>query len=102
MNVSEKIYFKSLHKPKFHTIGLLRKKLAMMLVIHAGGQGCQSIHDINSQYIKVTHEKCYIPLYSTLKQTRPGHNLKPLQQLPPTNHQQTTTRSPPDHQPTTI
>ena len=72
-------YFRSLPKPKYLPMGLLGKKLAMMLVILAGGQRCQTIHAIDTLHIKVTHDKCFIPLYSTLKQTRHGHHLKPLE-----------------------
>lgn len=71
-------YFRKLDDPKHLPVGMLGKKLALMLVILAGGQRCQTIHAINTKHIKVTHDRCYIPLYDTLKQTRQGHHLKPL------------------------
>ena len=71
-------YFRELDEPKHLPMGLLGKKLAIMLTILAGGQRCQTIHAINTLHITITHGQCNIPLYTTLKQTRPGKHLKPL------------------------
>ena len=57
----------------------LGKKLAILISILAGGQRSQTIHAINTLDMVVTPHHCVIPLYDTLKQTRPRHHLPPLQ-----------------------
>jgi hypothetical protein len=71
-------YFRTLDVPQRLSTALLGKKLAIMLSILAGGHRCQTIHAINTLHISITHDQCNIPLYSVLKQTRPGKHLKPL------------------------
>lgn len=71
-------YFRMLDHPKELTLGILGKKLAMLICILAGGHRCQTIHAINVLDIKISNGVCYIPFYTKLKQTRRGHHLEPL------------------------
>ena len=71
-------YFRMLDHPKELNLGILGKKLAMLLCILAGGQRCQTIHAINVLHIKISGGACYISFYTKLKQARRGHHLAPL------------------------
>ena len=57
----------------------LGKKLALLLAIVSGGQRAQTIHGIDALDIKILGNKCVIPIYHTLKHTRPGKHLRPLE-----------------------
>ena len=61
------------------SLKMLTKKLATLLGILAGGQRSQTIHAINVMDIVATPEKCIIPIYTPLKQTRKGKHMKPLE-----------------------
>ena len=58
---------------------MLTKKLATLIGILAGGQRAQTIHVINVMDIVITGEKCIIPIYNPIKQTRKGKHMKPLE-----------------------
>ena len=72
-------YFRKLPHQKDLPFPLLGKKLAILIALLAGGQRCQTIHAINALHIRVLHDRCIIPIFRTLKQTRPGAHLKPLE-----------------------
>ena len=71
-------YMRMLDDPKNLSLELLGKKLAALICILAGGQRCQTVHAINTLHIKISGNICFIPFYTTLKQTRIGHHLAPL------------------------
>ena len=58
---------------------ILCKKLAVLLSVLAGGQRSQTIHKINVLDIKINVEKCVIPIYDAIKQTRRGKHMKPME-----------------------
>ena len=72
-------YFRKLTHQKDLPFPHMGKKLAMLIAVLAGGQRCQTIHAINALHIRVLHDKCIIPIYQTLKQTRIKAHLKPLE-----------------------
>ena len=72
-------YFRKLPHQKLLPIKLLCKKLAILLSILAGGQRSQTIHRINVLDIKTNPEKCVIPIYDPVKQTKRGKHMKPLE-----------------------
>ena len=72
-------YFTNLPHQSKLSLELLTKKLATFIGILAGGQRAQTIHVINVMDIVITGEKCIIPIYSPIKQTRKGKHMKPLE-----------------------
>ena len=72
-------YMRMLDDPANLPLGLLGKKLAIMICILAGGQRCQTIHAINVPDIRIVNGTCYIPFYTKLKQTKRGRHLAPLE-----------------------
>ena len=72
-------YFRSLDHPAELPMGILGKKLALLIGIVAGGHRSQTLHAIRSTEIKVLGDRCIIPIYEPIKQTRPGRHLKPLE-----------------------
>ena len=58
---------------------ILSKKLAVLLCILAGGQRSQTIHTIKTTDIVVTADKCIIPIYDHIKQSKDGKHMKPLE-----------------------
>ena len=72
-------YFRSLDHQQQLPLDLLSKKLAILIGILAGGQRCQTIHTIKATDIVVTSEKCIIPIYDPIKQSRDGKHMKPLE-----------------------
>ena len=72
-------YFRKIPHQKHLTFKVLGKKLAILIAVLAGGQRCQTIHSINALHIQVLNDKCIIPIYKTLKQTRVQSHLKPLE-----------------------
>ncbi len=72
-------YFRTLASPADLSLEMLGKKLAMLICLLAGGHRSQTIHAIQVTNIKVTPQHCVIPIYSKIKQTRPGKHLKPLE-----------------------
>ena len=58
---------------------LLSKKVAILIGILAGGHRSQTIHTIKTNDIIVTADKCIVPIYDPIKQTKSGKHLKPLQ-----------------------
>ena len=57
---------------------LVKNWYYLLHVIVAGGQRCQTVHAIDIRDINLSTDRCVIPLYEKLKQTRPGNHLKPL------------------------
>ena len=72
-------FFRSLPHQKDLDIELCGKKLALLICILAGGQRSQTVHAIKATDIVVANEKCIIPIYDPLKQTRRGKHMKPLE-----------------------
>ena len=72
-------YFRTLDQPKNLSMGLLGKKLALLMCLIAGGQRCQTLHAIDIRDIKFVEDKCVIPIYEKLKQTKPGVHMKPME-----------------------
>lgn len=72
-------YFRKIANQTELPLNLLSKKLAIMLGILAGGQRSQTIHCIDILDIVVTKEKCIIPIYDLIKQSRKGAHMKPLE-----------------------
>ena len=72
-------YFRTLDHPKNLSMGLLGKKLALLMCLIAGGQRCQTLHAIDIRDIKFVEDKCVIPIYEKLKQTKPGVHMKPME-----------------------
>ena len=71
-------YFRKGDDPCASSFSVLGKKLAILLTILSGGQRAQTIFSIDVLDIKIVGGNCVIPIYDTLKQTRPGHHLEPL------------------------
>ena len=72
-------YFSKLPHQRTLSLRLLTKKLATLIGILAGGQRSQTIHVNNVMDIVVTGEKCIIPIYNPIKQTKKGKHMKPLE-----------------------
>ena len=72
-------FFRQLDTPADLTMEFLGKKLAILICLLAGGQRSQTVHAIQVTDIKVTSHSCIIPIYSKIKQTRPGKHIKPLE-----------------------
>ena len=72
-------YFQQLPHQTELPLKTLGKKLAILIALLAGGQRCQTIHAINVLHIRVLNDKCIIPIYTPLKQTRPGKHMKPME-----------------------
>ena len=72
-------YFRNMPHQRTLPFSLLGKKLALLIALLAGGQRCQTIHAINVLHIKVLSDRCIIPIYQTLKHTRVGTHLHPLE-----------------------
>ena len=64
---------------KVNSLELCGKKLAILICLLAGGQRSQTVHAIKATDIVTTREKCIIPIYDPLKQTRRGKHMKPLE-----------------------
>ena len=58
---------------------MLSKKLAILICILAGGQRSQTVHTIKTTDIVVTLDKCIIPIYDRIKQSKDGKHMKPLE-----------------------
>ena len=71
-------FFRNLEHQKDLSVGLLGKKLALLLGILAGGQRAQTIHKVNTLDIKVVNDKCIIPIMDKIKQTKSGKHMKPM------------------------
>ena len=72
-------YLRKLPHQNELSLQLCGKKLAILICLLAGGQRSQTVHAIKATDIKVTSEKCFIPIYDPLKQTRRGKHIKPLE-----------------------
>ena len=72
-------YFRSLDHPDQLTLATLGKKLVLLIGIVAGGHRSQTLHAIRSTDIRILGDRCVIPIYDPIKQTRPGRHLKPLE-----------------------
>ena len=72
-------FLRSIPHQRELSLELLSKKLAILIGILAGGHRSQTIHSINVLDIKATAEKCIIPIYTPIKQTKKGKHLKPLE-----------------------
>ena len=51
-------YFRSLDHPENLSMGLLGKKLALLMCLIAGGQQCQTLHAVDICDIKFVEDKC--------------------------------------------
>ena len=71
--------FRTIPHQRELSLKMLSKKLAILLAILAGGQRSQTVHTIKATDIVVTDEKCIIPIYDVIKQTKDGKHLKPLE-----------------------
>ena len=72
-------FFRSMDHQRKLSLELLSKKLAILIGILAGGQRCQTIHTIKATDIVVTADKCIVPIYDPIKQSRDGKHMKPLE-----------------------
>ena len=72
-------FFRKMPHQKILPVKILGKKLALLLGILAGGQRSQTIHKINVLHIKVNAEKCVIPIYDPIKQSKHGKHMKPME-----------------------
>ena len=72
-------FFRQLPHQNELTLDVLSKKLATMMGILAGGQRAQTIHSIDVLDIVATEEKCVIPVYSVIKQTKKGRHMRPME-----------------------
>ena len=72
-------YFRNIPHQNDLPLDLLSKKLATMLGVLAGGQRAQTIHSIDVMDIVATEDKCIIPVYSVIKQTRKGKHMRPME-----------------------
>ena len=72
-------YFRSLDHPENLSMGLLGKKLALLMCVIAGRQRCQTLHAVDIRDIKFVEDKRVIPIYEKLKQTKPGTHMKPVE-----------------------
>ena len=72
-------YLRKLPHQSVLPVKILCKKLAILLSLLAGGQRSQTIHKINILDIKINPEKCVIPIYDPVKQTRRGKHMKPME-----------------------
>ena len=72
-------FFRHLGDQKWLSMEMLGKKLALLIGILGGGQRSQTIHKINALDIKVVNNKCVIPILDTIKQTKPGKHMNPMQ-----------------------
>ena len=72
-------FFRNIPHQRDLPLGILSKKLAMLIGILAGGQRCQTIHTIKTRDIVIATDKCIIPIYDVIKQTKHGKHMKPLQ-----------------------
>ena len=72
-------YFRDIPHQQELPLDLLSKKLAIMIGILAGGQRSQTIHAINILDIVATVDKCIIPIYGVIKQTKKGKHMRPLE-----------------------
>ena len=71
-------FFRDLPHQNELPLKILSKKLATLLGILAGGQRSQTIHAIKSTDILVVNDKCIIPIYDPVKQTKDGKHMEPL------------------------
>ena len=72
-------YFRTMPHQRELKFSELGKKLALLIALLAGGQRCQTLHAINVLHITVLNDRCVIPIYTTLKHTRVGTHLHPLE-----------------------
>ena len=72
-------YFRSIPHQRDLSLKLLSKKVAILICILAGGQRSQTIHTIKATDIQITADKCIIPIYDKIKQSREGKHMKPLE-----------------------
>ena len=71
--------FRKLDSQESLSVAVLGKKLAILIAILAGGQRVQTVHKINVADIRVFNDKCIIPIYDKLKQSKPGKHMKPME-----------------------
>ena len=72
-------YLRSLPHQDQLPLDLLSRKLATLLGILSGGQRCQTIHAIDVNGITVAGDRCIIPIYSIIKQSKKGKHMRPLE-----------------------
>ena len=70
-------YFRKMTEPL--SMEMLGKKLVMLIALLAGGQRSQTINTLKVTDIKIAGDKCIIPVYDPIKQTRQGKHIKPLE-----------------------
>ena len=72
-------FFRGMPHQRELSLEMLGKKLATMMGILAGGQRVQTIHAIDVLDIVATEDKCIIPVYSVIKQTKKGRHMRPME-----------------------
>ena len=72
-------YFRGLPHQSDLSLELCGKKLTILVCLLAGGQRSQTVHAIKATDIVTTREKCIIPIYDPLKQTRRSKHMRPLE-----------------------
>ena len=72
-------YLRSIPHQDMLSLEMLSKKLAILIGILAGGQRSQTIHTIKSTDIVVANDKCIIPIYDVIKQSKQGKHMRPLE-----------------------
>ena len=71
-------FFRKIPNQSELPLKILGKKLTILLGILAGGQRSQTIHTIKCTDIVVVNDKCIIPIYDPVKQTKDGKHMEPL------------------------
>ena len=72
-------YLRSIPHQRHLSLEMLSKKVAILICILAGGQRSQTVHTIKATDILVNADKCIIPIYDTIKQSKEGKHMKPLE-----------------------
>lgn len=72
-------YLRSIPHQADLKLDILSKKLAILICVISGGQRSQTVHTIKTDDILITADKCIIPIYDPLKQSKDGKHMKPLE-----------------------
>ena len=72
-------YLRSIPHQRDLSLEMLSKKVAILICLLAGGQRSQTVHTIKATDILVNADKCIIPIYDTIKQSKEGKHMKPLE-----------------------
>ena len=71
-------YLKSMGSSVSISLKMLTLRLTMLLCLLAG-QRCQTVHALGIDYIDLSESKCIFVINHTLKNTKPGTHIKPLE-----------------------